>query len=73
MGFALLFALWMIILSSEFNIAYSYVGPGIGITMLTALWAVIVAVVLAIAGVLIWPLRAILLRWRSSKTKGSTK
>ena len=71
MKFAPLLALWIIILSSEFSIAYSYVGPGIGITMLTALWAVIGAVVLAIAGVLLWPIRSILIRWRSSKRKGS--
>lgn len=44
--------------------AYAYIGPGAGITMLGALWAVILAVVLAIGGILFWPLRAMLRRRR---------
>jgi hypothetical protein len=42
--------------------AMAYVGPGAGITMLGALWAVIAAVVLAIGGILIWPIRRLLSR-----------
>jgi len=46
--------------------AYAYVGPGAGITMLGALWAVILAVVLAIGGVLLWPLRTLLRKLRKN-------
>ena len=42
--------------------AMAYIGPGAGITMLGALWGVIVAVVLAIGAVLFWPIRALLRR-----------
>ena len=42
--------------------AHAYVGPGVGITMLGALWAVFLAIVFAIAGILIWPVRAFLRR-----------
>lgn len=45
--------------------AMAYVGPGAGITMLGALWAVIAAVVLAIGGIVLWPIRRLL---RRSKT-----
>lgn len=39
--------------------ALSYVGPGAGLTMLGALWAVIVAIVFMLAGLVLWPLRAL--------------
>ena len=44
--------------------AAAYVGPGAGLTMLGALWAVIAAVVFALAGLLIWPIRAMRRRRR---------
>lgn len=47
--------------------AYAYVGPGAGITMLGALWAVILAVILAIGGILLWPLRAMLRKFKNNK------
>ena len=40
--------------------ALAYVGPGAGITMLGALWGVLVAVVLALGAVLYLPIRAVL-------------
>jgi hypothetical protein len=45
--------------------AYAYIGPGAGITVLGALWAVVVALVLAVAAVFLWPLRALLRRRRA--------
>jgi len=44
--------------------ALAYVGPGAGVTMLGALWAVIVAVVFVIGGLLIWPIRMLLRKTR---------
>ena len=44
--------------------AMAYIGPGAGITMLGALWGVIIAVFLAIGAVLFWPIRILLRRTR---------
>ena len=52
------------IITSLATPALAYVGPGAGITMLGALWAVIVAVVLAFGAVLFWPFRMLLRKWR---------
>ena len=49
--------------------AMAYVGPGAGITLLGALWAVIVAVVLMVGGLLAWPLRALLRRRKNARPK----
>ena len=42
--------------------ALAYIGPGAGITMLGALWGVVVALALAFGAVLFWPVRALLRR-----------
>jgi hypothetical protein len=44
--------------------AFAYIGPGAGITVLGALWGVVVAVVLALAAVILWPLRVLFRRRR---------
>ena len=44
--------------------AHAYVGPGAGLTMLGALWAVIVAIVFLLGGLVLWPLRALRRRTR---------
>ena len=46
--------------------AVAYVGPGAGITALGALWAVILAVIMMVGGLLIWPIRAFIRRKNSS-------
>ncbi len=46
---------------------FAYVGPGAGITFLGALWAVITAIVLAIGGFLVWPIRALIRRRKRNK------
>jgi membrane-bound ClpP family serine protease len=45
---------------------FSYVGPGIGISLIGSLWAVLVALALAIGGLLIWPIRALIRRRKKS-------
>ena len=60
------------------TLSLAYVGPGAGITFFGALWAVITAVVLAIGGFLVWPIRAFLRRRKLNKQdkaviKNSTK
>lgn len=47
--------------------AMAYIGPGVGISMLGALWAVIATIVVALIGIVLWPLRAMLKRRRGEK------
>ena len=49
------------------TLSLAYVGPGAGITFLGALWAVITAIVLAIGGFLVWPIRAFIRRRKLNK------
>ncbi len=51
--------------------AMAYIGPGAGITMLSALWGVVVAVLLAIGAVLFWPVRALMRRFRKGAAPAS--
>jgi hypothetical protein len=44
--------------------AAAYIGPGAGITMLGALWGVIVAIALAVGAILFWPIRILFRRRR---------
>jgi membrane protein implicated in regulation of membrane protease activity len=44
--------------------AFAYVGPGAGLTMLGALWAVVAAIFMALFFVVAWPLRRMLRRAR---------
>ena len=37
--------------------AQAYVGPGAGLSLLSALWAVLAAVFVAVGFVLLWPIR----------------
>ncbi len=44
--------------------AFAYIGPGAGITLLGALWGVLVAIGLAIGAVVYWPVKVLLRRRR---------
>jgi hypothetical protein len=46
--------------------AYAYVGPGAGISVLGALWGLVVGVLTAIGIILFWPIRMMI---RKSKAK----
>lgn len=61
---AVLVALWA-------DPAAAYIGPGAGITMLGALWGVVVAVFLALGAVLFWPIRVLLRKRRKSEPTGA--
>jgi hypothetical protein len=45
----------------------AYVGPGAGITLLGALWAVIVAIAFMVGGLVVWPFRALMRRKKKEK------
>lgn len=54
---------WLaVMLTAVAQPASAYIGPGAGITMLGALWGVIVAVALAVGAILFWPIRIMLRR-----------
>jgi hypothetical protein len=44
--------------------AFACIGPGAGMTALSALWGVVVAIVLAVVAVIVWPLRVLFWRHR---------
>jgi len=52
--------------------AYAYVGPGPGLTVIGALWAVIAAVLLAVLAIVRWPLRYMLRKLKGDKDKLNT-
>ncbi len=51
--------------------AMAYIGPGAGITMLGALWGVLVAIFLAVGAVLFWPIRMLLRRFRKPQAEAA--
>ena len=44
--------------------AIAYVGPGAGISLLGALWGLLLGIIMAIGVVLFWPIRAMIRKWR---------
>lgn len=49
--------------------AFAYVGPGAGITMLAALWGVLLAILAALGAVLYWPIKSMLNRKKKAKAE----
>lgn len=49
------------------ELAAAYVGPGAGISMLGALWGLIIGVVMAIGVILFWPIRIMLRKMKANK------
>ena len=47
--------------------ALAYVGPGAGISMLGALWGLIIGVVMALGVILFWPIRMMLRKAKAKK------
>jgi len=48
--------------------AQAYVGPGAGLSLLSALWAVLAAIVVAVGFVLMWPLRKMMRKRKANRT-----
>jgi hypothetical protein len=51
--------------------AQAYFGPGAGVTMLGALWGVVLALAFAVFAFLAWPIRAILRRRKKAAAAGA--
>jgi hypothetical protein len=47
--------------------ACAYLGPGIGLSVFGAIGAVIIAILIAIAGILIWPIKAFIRKIKNKK------
>lgn len=56
------------VLSLTATPAFAYVGPGAGLSMLGALWGLLVAVVAALGFVVMWPLRRYFRKGRAQTT-----
>ncbi len=67
---ALLCAVLLVLIAQP---AAAYIGPGAGITMLGALWGVIVAIALAIGAILFWPIRILFRRRRRPAAPASAQ
>lgn len=50
--------------------ASAYVGPGAGLSLLGALWALLVALATALVFIVAWPVRRMLKRRRSGEAEG---
>lgn len=59
-------ALLLLALTTMPQAAWAYFGPGAGVTMLGALWGVLLAVGFALVAFLAWPVRALLRRRRKA-------
>jgi type VI protein secretion system component VasK len=55
------------------EIAMAYVGPGAGISLLGALWGLIVGVVMALGIVLFWPIRMMMRKRKAAAEAKNTK
>ena len=55
------------------GLALAYVGPGAGISMLGALWGLIVGVVMAVGVILFWPIRIMLRKAKAKKADAEPK
>jgi len=47
------------------QLAWAYIGPGSGITLLGALWSLLAGLFVLLSTLVLWPLRALLRRRRS--------
>lgn len=53
--------------------AMAYVGPGAGISVLGALWGLIVGVVMALAVILFWPIRMMIRKNKAKKAAAAAE
>jgi hypothetical protein len=65
--FALLTAVWLALPAT----ATAYVGPGAGLTLIGSAISLVVVIVVALAGLVIWPVRVIQRRRRGMSKKGT--
>lgn len=53
--------------------AQAYVGPGAGLSLLGALWALVVAIAAAVAFIVLWPIRKMMKRKAAERAAGDKR
>ena len=53
--------------------ALAYVGPGAGISMLGALWGLVIGVVMAVGVILFWPIRMMIRKNKAKKAAAAAE
>ena len=53
--------------------AFAYVGPGAGLTVLGALWGLVLAVAMSVGFVVLWPIRRLLRGRKRGSATGKTQ
>ncbi|RJQ70220.1 MAG: hypothetical protein C4519_21185 [Desulfobacteraceae bacterium] len=66
-------ALLVLILLGAVQTAAAYVGPGAGLSLLGALWGLLLAIGAALAFLILWPLRRIRQRARVSNDEAESR
>lgn len=51
--------------------AQAYVGPGAGLSLLSALWALVAAILAAVAFIVMWPVRKMLKQRKAAANSGN--
>jgi hypothetical protein len=70
---------WMLLamaaLAATFTVspAFAYVGPGAGLTLLGALWGLVLAIVMSIGFIILWPFRRLMRRRKPTNGGQSTE
>lgn len=67
----LAFSILSIALAGLATPAAAYVGPGAGISMLGALWGLVVAIAAALGFILLWPLRRFIFKGRRAEARSA--
>lgn len=67
---AILGLLALVLVLNSADTALAYVGPGAGISLISAAIGLIVALVTAVGIVLLWPLRMLLRKMKESRPEG---
>jgi uncharacterized membrane protein len=65
-------SLSIIIILGTFQTALAYIGPGAGLSLLGALWGLLLAVGAAFGFLILWPLRRIRKRARAKNNENET-
>jgi hypothetical protein len=53
--------------------AVAYVGPGAGISVLGALWGLIVGIIMAVGVILFWPIRMMIRKRKAAKAEAAAQ
>jgi membrane protein implicated in regulation of membrane protease activity len=67
----LMFSLALVLTLGVAQDAFAYIGPGAGLSMIGAFWALLVAVFAALSFLILWPIRRVFARRQGKPQTGS--